>query len=100
MEGHSEAVSPELARALRTFRHFLESDDRARANQIESSERQQLSALADALEPLNDEINEVLDRLVARPHPLSEYEGGLEEDLNSLAQAGMEARMELANRSA
>lgn len=32
--------------------------------------------------------------------PLSNDEEGLEEDLNSLTQAGMEARMELANRSA
>lgn len=50
------------------------------------------------MEPLYGEINEVLDKLVARPHPLPESLEQLEVDLNSLAQAAMEAQQELNTR--
>jgi hypothetical protein len=55
-------------------------------------------ALANAIDPLFDEINSVLDQLVATPHPLPDDQAALEDELNSLAQAGMGARMELDDR--
>jgi phosphate uptake regulator len=99
MAGNTESVSPQLAAALRTFSRFLESDDVARSKQIGESDVEELTTLADAVDPLYEEINEVLDRLVAKPHPVSEDEERLEEDLNSLAQAAMEARLERNRRS-
>ena len=100
MDGITQEVSPELATALRTFSRFLESDDAKRGKEIEGSEAEELNALANAVEPLYDEINAALDLLVAKPHPLPDGEERLEEDLNALAQAGMEARIELTSRSA
>ncbi|MGH2455043.1 MAG: hypothetical protein ACRDHD_02105 [Candidatus Limnocylindria bacterium] len=45
------------------------------------------------------EINAVLDRLTAEPHPLAEDLELLEEHLNSLAQAAMEAELEVEGRT-
>ena len=99
MERDTEITSRRLTDVLQTFGHFILSDDHERSTQIGRSDVEALTAFADAVDPLLDEINAILDMLVARPHPLSEGGERLEEDLNSLAQAGMEARLELANRS-
>jgi hypothetical protein len=91
-------VSPPLAAALDNFRRFVIADDAERSEAIEGSDREALTALADAVDPLFEEINSVLDRLVEKAHPLPDDEDILEYELNSLAQAAMEARQELAAR--
>jgi ABC-type transporter Mla subunit MlaD len=88
-------ITPALASALTTYRHFLVSDDSEREEAIESSDPDTLTGLADAVAPLFDEINAVLDQLTSTSHPLPPDQEQLESDLNSLAQAGMEARMKL-----
>jgi hypothetical protein len=90
-------VSPALAAALETYKAFLLSDDDERERGITEGDPEVLRALADAVDPLFDEINAVLDRLTAARHPLPRDQEQLESDLNSLAQAAMEARMELGN---
>lgn len=96
--GIADNISPELSAALKDYGRFLESDDFERGKVIESSDTPTLVGLADAVDPLFDEINRTLDRLVAAAHPLPENDESLEEDLNSLAQAAMEARMEADQR--
>lgn len=98
MDENPVAISPELAMALRTLRRHLLADDLERSDAMERSDRETLTALVEAVEPLFDEINAVLDRLLAKPHPLPSDEEELEVDLNSLGQAGAEARLELARR--
>jgi hypothetical protein len=98
MNNEAGTISPKLAAALRTFHRFLLSDDIQRSDEIERSDKETLTALAGAVEPLLDEIDDVLDRLVAKPHPLPPAEDDFEVDLNSLGQAGIEARMELNSR--
>lgn len=93
-----DGISAELAAALQSFRGFLVSDDVERGHEIERSDRETLTALADAVDPLFEEINAVLDRLDRTAHPLPEDQEYLEYDLNSLAQAAMEARLELDDR--
>lgn len=93
-----DLLSNDLASALDTFSEFLIEDDVARSVAIDNSDHERLSALAAAVDPLFEEINAVLDRLVAKDHPLPEHEEQLEYDLNSLAQAGMEARTHLEER--
>ena len=88
-------LSPALATALETYRAFLLSDDSERAAMVEGSSPEQLAALADAIDPLFDEINAVLDHLTGASHPLPSDQDQLETNLNSLAQAAMEARMKL-----
>lgn len=92
-------VSLQLAAALRSFRGFVVSDDSTRSEETARSEVELLTALIGAVQPLFPEINAVLDRLISAPHPLRADEERLEEDLNSLAQAAMEARFELGRRS-
>lgn len=92
-------MSPELSQALRAFEPFLRSDDMERSTLIEASDSHALRSLTETVNPLLAEINAALDGLVAKPHPLPDDEESLEADLNSLAQAGIEARMELDNRS-
>jgi hypothetical protein len=89
-------LSPELAEVLASFRHFAVSDDADRAGVVERTDRDTLMALVKAVEPLYPEINVVLDRLVAKPHPVSPDEERLEVELDRLAQAAMEAELELA----
>lgn len=91
-------VSPALAAALAKFRPFLQADDVERSEAIEHADSQTLVTMAVAVRPLYPEINQVLDRLVAEQHPLPEDLELLEEDLNSLAQAAMEAELELDGR--
>jgi hypothetical protein len=88
-------VSPALASALDDFRQFVIADDEERSGVIEATDPKTLTALADAIAPLFGEINAVLDRLTEAPHPLPEDQELLEYDLNSLAQAAMEARQQL-----
>jgi len=88
-------ISPALASALETYREFLVSDDSDREAVIEATTPERLRGLADAINPLFDEINVVLDRLSAALHPLPGDQEQLEYDLNSLAQAAIEARMHL-----
>lgn len=90
-----EGLSPALATALETYRAFLLSDDSDREAIVEGSSPEQLAALANAIDPLFDEINAVLDRLTGASHPLPRDQEQLESALNSLAQAAMEARMQL-----
>lgn len=92
------AVSPALASALHDFRPLLEPDDLDRVQGIERAASETLAAMIEAVEPLYPEINSPLDRLVSQPHPLPEDLEELELDLNSLAQATLEARQELATR--
>jgi hypothetical protein len=93
------ALSAELTDALATFRSFLVSDDVDRGEVIEASTAGTLTALVAAVTPLYPEIDATLDKLVALPHPLPEDDEQLEEDLNSLAQAALEAEQELDGRS-
>jgi hypothetical protein len=91
-------VSPALAAALDDFHRFVIADDAERSEVIEASDRDTLTALAESVGPLFEEINAALDRLTVAPHPLPEDQELLEYDLNSLAQAAMEARQELDGR--
>lgn len=91
-------VSPQLAAALRSFRGFLVSDDGMRSEETARSDVERLTSLIGTVQPLFPEINAVLDRLTAAPHPLPADEERMEEDLNSLAQAAIEARFELDSR--
>lgn len=93
-----DVVSEPLRQALGDFRVFLRSDDLERTEAIESADGEALSSLASAVEPLFDEVDQVLRALDARPRPLPEHLEQLEEDLNSLAQAAVEARLELGAR--
>lgn len=94
----AEILSQPLREALIDFRLFLRSDDVERGQAIESAESEALAALRTAVKPLYEEINRVLDDLVQRPHPLPDDLEQLEYDLNSLAQAAMEAEQELGSR--
>jgi len=91
-------VSNALASALETFRPFLLPDDDERARHLEGSDSDDLRRLAEAVEPLFDEINATLDRTSEAPS-LSAEDQELESDLHALAQAGIEARMTLEERS-
>jgi len=93
-----ELLSQPLRDTLEDFRGFLRSDDLERQDAIEGADDATLAALIDAVDL--DEVNQVLDDLVERPHPLSEDLEQLEGDLNSLAQAAIEARHELNSRLA
>jgi hypothetical protein len=97
-DGAERIVSPALASALDDLRQFVIADDAERSEVIEASDRETLTALAESVGPLFGEINAVLDRLADAPHPLPEDQELLEYDLNSLAQAAMEARQELDHR--
>lgn len=92
------STSDALDDALRANATFLLSDDVERETAIQRSGRDELSALADGVDPLYDEINAVLDQLGELAHPLPADQERLEDQLNSLAQAAMEARMELDSR--
>lgn len=90
-------VNDDLAAVLAEYRPFLLSDDDERSDHIANSESDTLRALAEAVEPLFDEINATLDKTGVAPS-LTEDEQALESDLHSLAQAAMEARIELDER--
>ena len=91
------SVSDDLVAALVEFEPFLLSDDEERSNRLEASDSHTLRRLAEAVEPLFDEINATLDKTLAAA-PLSEDEQELESNLHSLAQAAIEARMTLDDR--
>jgi hypothetical protein len=91
-------LSQPLRAALIEFRAFLKADDLERSQAIETADSERLAALTAAVEPLYGEINAVLDDLVGRAHPLPKDLEQLEVDLNSLAQAAMEAEQELRTR--
>ena len=97
MTNSTGTISADLAAALVTFRRFLLADDFDRSREIGGADPETLEALAAAVEPLFDEINAVLDRLTGARHPLPPNEEDLEADLNSLAQAGVEARLGLTS---
>jgi hypothetical protein len=88
-------ISPALASVLSTFASFVLSDDADREDIIEASDPTTLTALVAAVDPLFGEINAVLDRFDEGPRPGSADDQQLESDLHSLAQAAMEARMQL-----
>jgi len=91
MADNAVAPSPALAAALAAYQSFLISDDQERVEAIEAADRETRVALARAVDPLYGEINALLDTLTAAPHPLPGDLEQLEDDLNSLAQAAMEA---------
>ena len=91
-------ISARLRDALARYHRFLLADDLERDRVIQRADAQALTDLADTVEPLLDEIDSTLDRLTAAPHPLSDEDETLEIDLNSLAQAASEARMEAERR--
>jgi len=90
-------VSDKLAAVLADFEPFLLADDEERSNKLASSDIATLRRLAEAVEPLFDEINATLDK-TGQAASLSEDEQRLESDLHSLAQAAIEARFELDDR--
>jgi hypothetical protein len=87
-----------LEQTLAQFRQFLISDDELRAEELERSDAETLRSLVESVEPLFKEINSVLDQLTAMNHPLEDAVADLEDALNSLAQAAIEARFELDGR--
>ena len=91
-------ISPALAQALQRFDRFLIADDVERSDVMSQADDATLRDLVATMEPLYDEVNAVLDVLVAHPHTLPEDQQLLEEQLNSLGQAGMEAQFELEAR--
>jgi hypothetical protein len=98
----SDAPTPsqQLRSVLDAFPEFLDSDDVARADAVSSADTERLQDLVAAVEPLFDEINQLLDRIVALEHPVVAELEELEEVLNSLGQVGIEAEMELEDRKA
>lgn len=92
-------MTPALSAALVSFQDFLESDDAKRGDDVDGSDTDTLRALVDTVEPLFPELNAVLDRLGAMPHPIATPLEYLESDLHSLAQAAMEADLVLRERS-
>lgn len=90
--------SSDLHAALEKYREFLIADDVERSNVIGAADCETLGELVADVEPLFDEINDVLDRLVAARHPLPADLEDLEVDLNSLGQVGSEARYEIESR--
>lgn len=97
-DGDDQVASRPLQRALSEFQDFLRSDDLERIEAIGNADSERLAVFTAAVEALHGEINQVLDGLVERPHPLPEDLEQLEVDLNSLAQAAMEAELELTSR--
>ncbi len=98
MTDSDRGISAALTDALTKYEAFLLSDDDERGRAISESDPDTLRALADAVDPLYDEINAVLDRFDATKHPMPADQEQLEIDLHGLAQAGTEARMELDDR--
>lgn len=92
------AVSPALRAALDRFDHYLISDDSDRGEAVSRSDTEMLRELVDAVTPLYDEVNSILDVLVAQPHPMPEDQEALEYRLNDLAQSAEDARIELDSR--
>jgi hypothetical protein len=90
-------ASPELAAVLVEFEPFLLSDDVERTDKLASTDSATLRKLAEAVEPLFDEINATLDKTGAASS-LTDEEQDLESNLHSLAQAAIEARMTLEER--
>ncbi len=83
---------------MNRFRDLLLLDDLEREDRIERTDSESLEALATSVEPLYAEINTVLDRLEAEPHPLPEPLDQLEYDLHALGQAAIEAQQALDAR--
>jgi hypothetical protein len=90
-------VSDDLAAALAEFQPFLLADDEERSNKLRASDNDTLRGLAEAVEPLFDEINTTLDE-TNEASTLSGEAQDLESNLHSLAQAALEARIELDDR--
>ena len=93
-------MSKPLESAMADFASFIGSDDLERSAVIQRANGKTLAALAAAVRPLHAEINDLLNHFAAMDHSLPPDLERLESDLNSLAQAGMEAEGELAARSA
>jgi hypothetical protein len=91
------ALTPGLRDALERFDRYLVSDDVERSELMAATDTESLEAFADAVGPLFDEINAVLDRLDALP-TLSDEQQDLVSKLNDLGQAGVEARLDLDDR--
>jgi hypothetical protein len=73
------------------------TDDAERSDKIVATDSVTLRKLADAVGPLFSEINAALDATYEKSS-LSDEEQDLEADLNALAQAAEEARIELEHR--
>jgi hypothetical protein len=84
-----------LHEAIDRFKPFLVTDDAARPAAMSGAHTETIRDLVLTITPLFEEINALLDALVSSPHPLPEKQALLEEQLNSLGQAAMEARFEL-----
>ena len=89
------SFSPALAKALDTYKAFAVLDDGVREKALKDSDPETLRAFVDQVGPLVAEIDSVLDRFDVATHPLP---GALEDrefELHSLAQACIEAKMDL-----
>jgi hypothetical protein len=90
-------LSPALVEVLVRFDRYLVSDDVERSALMAAMDAPSLDAFAQAVAPLFEEINAVLDQLDALP-TLSPEQQDLVSKLNDLGQAGVEAQMDLEDR--
>jgi hypothetical protein len=97
--GESSPASPPLAQLVTEFRMFLVADDPARADVIGRTDTRLLQEFTRSAVPRIGEIDAALDELVSRRHPLPPDLERLEHDLHSLAQAAIEAQLELQRRA-
>ena len=88
-----------LSDALVQFSTFLIADDAERSDELETADWETLVALVEGVTPHLAEIDGLLNRLTALPHPLPEDLEVLEYDLNSLGQAAREAQLLLRERA-
>lgn len=93
-----DLVSPELVAVLSRFRPLIVGDDAMRANAVSVSDTATLGALIEALDPVDDELNTVLDRLGGPSRP-SAAEQDLLHDLGVLWELVQEAQLELDRRA-
>jgi hypothetical protein len=97
--GESSPVSPSVARLLAEFNEFLVADDPDRDDLIGRTDSTRLQEFTRSAVPHIGEIDAALDELASRRHPLPPDVEQLEFDLNSLAQAAIEAQLELQRRA-
>jgi hypothetical protein len=89
------SISPALARALDTYKAFALLDDGVRERALKETDPETLRAFVDEVGPLVVEIDAVLDRFDVATHPLPGEFEDREFELHSLAQACIEAKMDL-----